>query len=326
MQSQRKEPCLDLATTRSQSSAEIRAFNLKPIERFNTSQLPNRADVLRRYFGIQDEFKNCKPKREVAAIIFEELKEIWAQGPYPVLTKNNAQNKIVKLHDDWRKMARNFTKTKGSTNDKFQNELLRIFDIAAKDSEKIIGTDRFRTVAQRSEDLSFLIDQRTKRKARFSSRDPQYEKKIKKNLIKEPTYLKQKNEREISNVDDLDKLSITDDENQECCLSNDDDDLASDDNYTPNYYYNRLEINEEETRENPSPSSFTEVVRSTKLLSTFDRTNASLRERVQIVAATAGALNIDISKHSISKSTMHRNSKNSRKKIAEKIKSSFFAT
>ena len=68
MESPQRKLRPDPIITRSQSSAYVRCFDLKPLEKFSGIQLPTNSDVLRRYFSIRDEFEN-RPKREIAGIL-----------------------------------------------------------------------------------------------------------------------------------------------------------------------------------------------------------------------------------------------------------------
>ena len=109
MESPQRKLRPDPIITRSQSSAYVRCFDLKPLEKFSGIQLPTNSDVLRRYFSIRDEFKN-RPKREIAGILFDELQQVWAKIPCPVMKKQSFTDKMIKLHDKWRDLTKNFDK------------------------------------------------------------------------------------------------------------------------------------------------------------------------------------------------------------------------
>ena len=63
------------------------------------------------------------------------------------------------------------------TKNSFENELKSLCDVASKNAEHQILTDRLRTAEQRSQDIEFLLDQRTKRVSRFGTKDSKYEEK-----------------------------------------------------------------------------------------------------------------------------------------------------
>ena len=84
MESAPKKLRLDPITTRSQLSAHVRCFDLKPLEQFSGIQLPTNSDVIRIFFSIRDKFK-LKTRRDISEIIFDELQLVWAKIPCPLI-------------------------------------------------------------------------------------------------------------------------------------------------------------------------------------------------------------------------------------------------
>ena len=79
----RKKTCPESNSTRSQYSAQVRCFDLKPLQCFCETQLPTNSDAIRRYFAIHDKAMT-RPKREITESIFNELAEIWAKISFPL--------------------------------------------------------------------------------------------------------------------------------------------------------------------------------------------------------------------------------------------------
>ena len=324
MESPQRKLRPDPIITRSQSSAYVRCFDLKPLEKFSGIQLPTNSDVLRRYFSIRDEFKN-RPKREIFGILFGELQQVWAKIPCPVMKKQSFTDKMIKLHDKWRDLTKNFDKLTEQTKNSFEDELKSLCNVAAKNAEHQIRTDRLRTDAQKSQDIEFLLDQGTTRVSRFGIKDSKYEKKC---SIRE----KRAKQHGVP-MQDIFVAEIPvpfdddgeDDMNQIANKSTTHDNAGDDDCYKPtHWYYKKLLRNEEKEEEKIGEVYSTKkFIVNRQLLSTLDRTNTSDRKGTQIVSATAKAMGKDISKCTISTSTLRRVRKSMRNEMSSKIKNSF---
>lgn len=172
-----------LKQTRSDSSASDlsreRKFGLVPIPKFRGNQLPTNGEALRRVFYIKDSSGQATSIKSICETVFDEIQAIYEKIPCPVQKKSHAVEKLAKLHQAHRNMAKYDVKSaaKGlpdSKQAKFLESLNELFDISAKTAVDQIKMDRLRSEERIKEDLSFLKDQQTQRLGTFGRIDRTY--------------------------------------------------------------------------------------------------------------------------------------------------------
>ena len=150
----------------------LRTFDdlvLKPIDKFSGTKLPSNAEVLQRIFYVKD---NSDPQmnRSNGSIVDEilpELETIYNSVPCAMKRKDTCKAKILNLYEKWRSMTKNDGKKSlsAAVTLRFKDELSSLCDLLAQDVIHQIEVDRSRTQAQRTEDIKFLQDQKSERKA-----------------------------------------------------------------------------------------------------------------------------------------------------------------
>lgn len=120
--------------------------------------------------------------------IVGSLKEIWRKAGISTMADNSIQNKLIKLNDAYNNILKHRSKTSPKAEkdrQDFDKYLDTLFDIAHKDAETSISNDRLRSDKAKSEDLTFLQDQRSDRKMTMSNKDLQYSKKVSEKIERE---------------------------------------------------------------------------------------------------------------------------------------------
>ena len=87
----------------------------------------------------------------------------WTKAGIPTITHQAITAKVLKLHEDWRKICKDRQKSNAATLSKreaFVKCLDSLFDIASSDAVQQIQSDRLRSQEARQADIDFYIDQK----------------------------------------------------------------------------------------------------------------------------------------------------------------------
>ena len=272
-----KNPPDSKRTTRCVQAANVRAFNLVPLNSFNGLQLPSKSDVLRRFFSMQDSYPKNTQKRHLARQILTETIPIYNKVPCSMKPENKSLDLICSLFDQYRANQKNPYELSPKVAS-FKKELSQLCDFTHVNAENDIRNDRLRTDAQKNDDLNFLLDQKTERKMYFSLADNNYNAKYN---IRE-SRLERSIQRQISvQVDQAQTVSLESFAQHAVPSTS----SAIDTDYKPPSTSGRTATDD---------SSQKKFLKDPRVLSVLDRTNTSSRSAVSVLGATAAALGKDI--------------------------------
>ena len=145
--------------------------------------LPTKLQTLKLHFFLKDakgrKDSNVTPG-EITSKVSEVIKHYWNLAGFE--TVSSSKNRITKLCDNYKDQLKkkNMTNPKTQRDRKtFEEDLNKLFDIAHPQLEKKLAEDRIRgnLDGKKSEDLSFLQDQRGERKMSMGKVDEEYSKK-----------------------------------------------------------------------------------------------------------------------------------------------------
>ena len=119
----------------------------------------------------QTKIANCD-ESDVKCCLVKEVKQIWIKAGFPIIGDDKIKLHMIKLHMEYANLRKNSNVTA------FKEKLNRLFDIADKDIENIIQSDKKRSDDSRKNDLEFLKDQRGLRKRYLGSEDRVYKQKV----------------------------------------------------------------------------------------------------------------------------------------------------
>ena len=145
--------------------------------------LPTKLQVLKLHLFFRDEAgkKNQNvSKGEITAKVVKVLKYYWnIAGFETVAYPPHKVAKLVEAYQDQLKKRNMSNKKTIEDRKKFEEDLNKLLDIAHPDLEKTLSEDRIRgnLEGRKSEDLSFLRDQRGERKMQMGKLDGEYSKK-----------------------------------------------------------------------------------------------------------------------------------------------------
>ena len=171
-------------------------------------QLPTVEQVLKLYFYLREAAgrKNSFVTRaEVVLKVAEKVVKYWSMAGFMTMKMCNVISKIKKEVEKYE----NLQKKKSSTSEKeitkreeYLSEIRKLFDIATPNLEdilaksRILNTDdqctRYRQEAgytRKTEDLTFLLDQRSERKMVMGGRDTSFEDRVVSNSVRKNKYV-----------------------------------------------------------------------------------------------------------------------------------------
>ena len=145
--------------------------------------LPTKLQVLKLHLFFRDEAgkKNQNvSKGEITSKVMKVLKYYWNLAGFETLADPRFKvTKLVECYQDQLKKRNMSNKKSLEERKKFEEDLNKLLDIAHPDLEKKLTQDRIRgnLEGRKSEDLSFLQDQRGERKMQMGKLDEEYSKK-----------------------------------------------------------------------------------------------------------------------------------------------------
>ena len=184
-------------------------------------QLPSREQVLKLYlfYRAQPGSSNDTQKK-ISSKVAAHVVKYWEMAGYETVVSHRVESHINKEVDKYQKINKNRKRenqTEVKKRQDYLSELNKLFDIATPQLEAIINKNRLLGKDEKSEYISFLLDQRGDRKMVMAERDIRYEA-----ALQNSTQRKQRKEELLSDWE------------QKCCLSSTSDlkdgDSSSEDN------------------------------------------------------------------------------------------------
>ena len=145
--------------------------------------LPTKLQVLKLHLFLRDEAgkKNRTVSQgEITSKVVKIVKYYWnLAGFETVVSPKNVIAKLVKAYQDQLKNKTKENKKSLDDREKFKEDLNKLFEISHSNLEKTLSEDRIRgnLEGRKSEDLSFLQDQRGERKMAMDKLDTEHSKK-----------------------------------------------------------------------------------------------------------------------------------------------------
>ena len=214
-------------------------------------QLPTSEQILKLYFFIREQLgkKNTKVSQDVIANkVCNLVAQYWNMAGYKTVVKFRVVKHIKKELEMYQKINKSRGRSTAAEVEKrelYLKGLKRLFDIAAPDLEdeiqksRILGNDdectRYRVkegYTRKTEDLSFLIDQRGERKMVMGMKDTSYEERVETNLQRKL------NETVSVAVKPGDLVSRPEANNNDAMDEESDGDQENDKDYTSKIRYN----------------------------------------------------------------------------------------
>ena len=278
--------------------------------------LPTKLQTLKLHFFLKDEAgrKNSTvTPGEITSKVTEVIKHYWSLAGFE--TVSSPKNKIAKLLQTYQThlKSRNLTNKKSQEDrKKFEEDLNKLLDISHPNLEKTLAEDRIRgnLEGRKSEDLSFLQDQRGVRKMNMGKLDEEYSKKKEAQL-----------KRKLGSVPSSTVTSqdIFEDQNE-----------SFGDSPVKDNRDEEFNIKEKQARR----SDFITVelprdpLRNLDTTGTLDRTNMSNRTAMQVVSsilktARKDGKQVDLNEFVLSRDTIGRRREENRDKISELAKKEF---
>ena len=230
-------------------------------------------------------------------MIFPEIEALYSKVPCPMKRKDNCVTKIEKLFDKWRNLAK-FGDNPSSKLLEFQNELSQLCDLSTKDAIDVISKDRSRDARQQKQDADFMLDQRTTRIGTLSPT-------VDKSFSERQQRIEKRKMRSSSS-----STSVADSSKDKSVLkveSDDESPPAPESKHDSDY---KAPIPRREKR-NPGPLS------NPNVLGSLERAGISSRKSTMALGAAAQACGEDLSRITLSKSTVHRKRSQFRVKIGK---------
>ena len=280
-------------------------------------QLPTSEQVLKLYFFIREHLgkKNGRvSQEEITNKVAFLVSQYWNMAGYKTVVQFRVVKHIKKELEMYQNINKRRERTKGVEVEKrelFLERLKKLFDISAPDLEDIItksrllGNDdectRYRIregYTRKTEDVSFLIDQRGERKMVMGAKDTSYEERLETNLQKKLT-------NTVSVSADPGKLLNV----QESNNNNDVTEVENEDNHGNDKDYSiNIRNKKKETVLVELP---TDILNSPEVCSMLDRTNTTSRKAVGVVSSIlkTGKIDgkqVDLAQFKISRQTLER--------------------
>ena len=116
------------------------------------------------------------------------MKCSWLMSGLPVIKDQNITRKILKIFERHRTLVKSKpkqTKCEDQKREAFKEEMSSLFDISAADVVAQINKDRLRSEEAKTEDLSFLDDQKGARKMSIGNRDKDYDDSVASKFVRD---------------------------------------------------------------------------------------------------------------------------------------------
>ena len=292
-------------------------------------QLPSSESVLKLYFfyrnmaGQRNSFVN---KKEVESKVVNQVMKYWEMAGYKdmVMMKHNIKIKIEKEVKKYQTMNKSRNRNSSAEIEKrgeYLDNLQKLFDIASPDiveklqKSRMLGLDdncsRYSTkegYTRKTEDISFLMDQRGVRKMVMGEKDSSYERRVNSNLKK-----KQKV------AENLGSPSSTVDEDvdyNENIVENDRDEEDIEDK---DFAFKARHKKQNDTVLVELPK---DIMNNPGVCAMLDRTGTSIREAVGVVSSilksgVSGGKQVDLNQFSLSTSSLFRKRNHNRSVLME---------
>ena len=151
----------------------------QPSSSIRGSQLPTNRQVFQYFLHMRNEKPNSD-KRSLAHNTMDVVLPFWSEARIKTLTRPNAVNRLMILHEKYRKIVKNKERDNKPEEEKrtnFLKNLDKLFDIGSKDAVEEIKTKRMLTKEAKEEEVNFYLDQQTTRLSHMSGHDKVLEKK-----------------------------------------------------------------------------------------------------------------------------------------------------
>ena len=197
--SERDEPTekrRKVATTATRSSSDVYLIG-QPSSSISGSQLPTNRQVFQYFLHLRNENPNSD-NRSLAHDTVDVVLPFWSMARIKTLTRPNAVNHFMILHEKCRKIVKNNGRDNKPEEEKrtdFLKDLHKLFDIGSKDAVEEIRTNRLLTKEAKEKDVIFYLDQQTNRLTHMSGHDKVFEKKS-----REKSFREEREERMLSSV------------------------------------------------------------------------------------------------------------------------------
>ena len=283
-----------------------------------SNQLPTTEQVLKLYYYLREQvgrtnshISQLELSKKVAGLVVP----YWKMAGFKTLSSFRTVNHVKKAIDSYQKIIKNLSKTSPSEvakREKYEQEIKKLFDIAALDIEEALKKDRIlgkdddctlyresEGYTRRTEDLQFLNDQRGERKMIMGQRDPTYEQRVENSVIRKKKKLEMDDEvRQGQSNSFTEKIQM--DNHDEMVMDEDDED--TDFSVTDR---NRNKI-DKVLVELPK-----DIMNTPEVCAMLDRTGTTSRKAVGVVASIlkSGKIDgkaVDLSSFSLSSKNLER--------------------
>ena len=179
--SERDEPTekrRKVATPATRSFSDVYLIG-QPSYSIRGSQLPTNRQVFQYFLHLRNDNPNSD-NRSLAHDTVDVVLPFWNMARIKTLTRPNAVNRFMILHEKYRKIVKNKGRNNKPEEEKranFLKDLDKLFDIGTKDVVEEIRSNRLLTKETKEEDVNFYLDQQTTRLAHMSGHDKVFEKK-----------------------------------------------------------------------------------------------------------------------------------------------------
>ena len=313
--SERDEPTekrRKVATPATRSSSDVYLIG-QPSSSISGCQLPTNRQVFQYFLHLRNENPNSD-NRSLAHDTVDVVLPFWSMARIKTLTRPNAVNHFMILHEKYRKIVKNKGRDNKPEEEKrtdFLKDLDKLFDIGSKDAVEEIRTNRLLTKEAKEEDVNFYLDQQTTRLAHMSGHDKVFEKKS-----REKSFREEREERMLS--------SVTAAAAEVGEISTDEDSQNSQGSGTSE----GSEYTEPTPGCSSKPSTITlhfprSVMTSEEICSAADRLSLSDNQTTAMVSAVLKAGGADLDDFVISASTTRRNRINTRHNLSQSYMNDF---
>lgn len=306
-----------VATPATRSSSDVYLIG-QPNSSISGSQLPTCRQVFQYFLHLRNKNPNSD-NRSLAIDTVDVILPFWNMARIKTLTRPNAVNRFMILHEKYRKIVKNKGRDNKPEEEKrtdFLKDLDKLFDIGTKDAVNKIKANRLLTNEDKEEDVNFYLDQQTTRQAHMSGHDKVFEKKY-----TEKNFREEREKRLLSSV---------------TAAAAEVGEISTDD-VSENSHGSAISECSEYTEPTPGsprpgcsskPSTITlhfprSVMTSEEICSTADRLSLSDNQTTAMVSAVLKAGGADLDDFAISASTTRRKRINTRYNLSQSYMNDF---
>ena len=273
--------------------------HILPFARPLEPKLPTTEQVLKLYYFLRE----LVGKKNVTVSNFDLSKEVagyvsmyWNMAGFQTLVFSRIVNHVQKAVETYQKLIKHISRTsfvEVARREKFEQDKLKLFDIATPGLEDLLKKDRIlgndddctlyreeEGYTRKSEDIAFLIDQRGERKMVMGVRDPSYELRVDNSNLKKKRKLDL--QLEVRNGNSVTKQPLTSNDHDENVEDNDLEDM---------------DFSVKQTNRKKDDMVLIELPRdlmnSPEVCAMLDRTGTSSRKAIGVVSSIIKAGKID---------------------------------